>query len=226
MTTQTNLPAKIDFNEKMVTGPSTPQYVDDLYQGVIVRLTQAKCPFDEKKMDIGFEVAMRAVNAAGDAAGPTITKWFGVPVGNPAVTGHFVSRELRTIPNTDRKTSDYEQYIKDGRDLMIAVGKTEGLPNYPKKKEGTDTYIDPDTGDVMDQAAQKVRRKEIQTVVLKQLLEWYNQASDEVPDSGKELLAATLFFKTKQKNDYARVSYVTSNRNGEAYRTEDFFGTN
>lgn len=225
-TENSKIPSKIDFNESMVTGPAAPQYVDALYHGVIVATAQETCPWD-KSGDLGLGMRLRAVDASGRPTGPTVKYWVGIPVANPAVPGHFVSKELKEVKmgnGSTRYTSDYEDYIKDCRELIAAVGKGDILPKPPKKKEGSDdVYVDPETGDTMSQQEQRARYTAIARAALVQMLEWFNQASDDVADANKELLNATLFFKTyTNKRGYANVGYVTDNRRGDEVRTSDF----
>lgn len=225
--TEVQIPSKLAFNEQMVSGPAEPQYVEDLYMGVITQLKQKLCPFD-KSGDLGIELTLRATDASQRPAGPSVRYWIGIPVANPNIPGHFVSRELVDDKfKAGFKTSKYEKMLKRNRDLVIAVGKGDSIPPYPKKKEGTTgVYVDPATGETMTQEDMKVRRKVIERAVLSQLLDWFNQAGDDVADSDKELLNAVLFFQTGTSDSgYARVSYVTNNIKGVEHRTSEFTGS-
>lgn len=224
MSETTSIPSKLDFNEGMITGPAIPQYVDDLYEGVIVKMRQSAAPWDKKgeRGDLGISFTLRACDEAGSPVGPPQDYWLQVPVANPNKIGHFVSKELKEIGG--RKTSDYEMSIKKCRDLIVAVGEGDSLLPYPKKKEGSEgVYLDPSTGDVMTVEDQRTRRKTIERQVLQMILNWYNQASDEVADADKMLLNAKVFFVTKQGDTgFARVSYLTNNFKGQTPRTSGF----
>jgi hypothetical protein len=213
MTENLVLPKSIPYNDTMAERPAPAQYVDDLYEGAIVAVKPAICPWGKsspaQKDDLGFNVSLRALDAAEQPVGPVITYWLGIAASNPDVAGHQVSTD---VPS-GRKTSTYDDYLLKSREFIRAVKGTKALPAFPKAKEGGG-HFDPDTGDTLTALEKKNLVKLITGETIRTMCKWYENPA--------ELIGARVFFATKRKGNWARVSYVTGETRGKTPRNSDF----
>jgi hypothetical protein len=197
--TNTQIPETFDLNETTLKRGPADQYATGVYKTVVKRAERKLCPYNESK-DMGIELTLAALDTDNNVQKATVRQWFGIPVPNPLVPGHKVSTEKREWQGNEMP-SDRDSYLRKGRELVRAVRGDDTLPRYPKKKEGTDIYIDQDTGDALSPQERYARADAIGLQTVKVLKEFY---------TNPEQLVDTVFFTgMKRKGDWARVSYVS-----------------
>lgn len=194
------LPETFDFNEADVKRAGGPQqYTTGVYKTVIKKVERKLCPYNDSK-DMGFEVTVHALDDNDQMQRANVRKWYGIPISNPMVPGHKVSDERRTV-NGEEWSSDRDTYFRQARELIRAIEGDDTLPRYPKKKEGTDVYVDQDTGDVLSPTERKSRVTAIEMLVIEKLKKYYTHP--------EELIDTVYYTAVKKTGDWAKVSFVS-----------------
>ncbi len=127
MENQKQIPDSFDFNDTDLDRPKQQQYVDGFYKGAIVKAKRHVAKSD----NMNLKLSLRAVNAEGKLKGPSTDYYVTIPVPNPLVPGH--------APYSDSDGRDI-QFTK-AREFIRAVKGSEALPAFPKKREGSGTYL-------------------------------------------------------------------------------------
>ena len=152
--------------------------------------------FGDRKATNNLQLALtlRAVDGAGELAGPAGYLYITLPTPNPAVPGHkpYASKE------------EYRKLYDRTREFLRAVGAE--LPTAPVKVE-EGVYKDPGTGVILDQRARQIMFDAVDAAARQQLAVWYNELKRTQTCA---LINSKLYFSTylPQKGKRTKVGWL------------------